>query len=545
MLAGKGRAALLPAPSRRWRPGAPVSLFPHLRAAPTGRRGTAFVPRVRNKAESAFDNVCSTLHRGIPLMKTLHTDIAILGAGTAGLAAYRAAKAAGKRALLIEGGPYGTTCARVGCMPSKLLIAAAEAAHQAAHTAPFGVHVEGEVTVNGEEVMDRVKRERDRFVGFVLEGVENIPAEDKIRGYARFESDTVLRVDDHTEIHASRVVIATGSRPSVPPPFRALGDRLVLNDDVFAWDDLPRRVAVFGPGVIGLELGQALARLGVEVRVFGVSGSLGGISDPQVRHSARKIFQQEFYLDPDARVLETQRVGDEVEVRYVTLDNSERTERFDYALVATGRRPNVDGLGLENTSLQLNAQGVPLFDRDTMQAGESAIFIAGDANADAPLLHEAADEGRIAGENAARYPEVRQGLRRAPLAVVFSDPQIALAGQGHARLTPGTFVTGEVDFSDQGRSRVMLKNRGMLHVYADIATGRFLGAEMVGPSAEHIGHLLAWAVQQELTVARMLEMPFYHPVIEEGLRTALRDAAAKLARAQEALRQVEAEDAAA
>ncbi len=545
MLAGKGRAALLPAPSRRWRPGAPVSLFPHLRAAPTGRRGTAFVPRVRNKAESAFDNVCSTLHRGIPLMKTLHTDIAILGAGTAGLAAYRAAKAAGKRALLIEGGPYGTTCARVGCMPSKLLIAAAEAAHQAAHTAPFGVHVEGEVTVNGEEVMDRVKRERDRFVGFVLEGVENIPAEDKIRGYARFESDTVLRVDDHTEIHASRVVIATGSRPSVPPPFRALGDRLVLNDDVFAWDDLPRRVAVFGPGVIGLELGQALARLGVEVRVFGVSGSLGGISDPQVRHSARKIFQQEFYLDPDARVLETQRVGDEVEVRYVTLDNSERTERFDYALVATGRRPNVDGLGLENTSLQLNAQGVPLFDRDTMQAGESAIFIAGDANADAPLLHEAADEGRIAGENAARYPEVRQGLRRAPLAVVFSDPQIALAGQGHARLTPGTFVTGEVDFGDQGRSRVMLKNRGLLHVYADIATGRFLGAEMVGPSAEHIGHLLAWAVQQELTVARMLEMPFYHPVIEEGLRTALRDAAAKLARAQEALRQVEAEDAAA
>ena len=139
----------------------------------------------------------------------------------------------------------------------------------------------------------------------------------------------------------------------------------------------------------------------------------------------------------------------------------------------------------------------------------------------------------------------RQGLRRAPLAVVFSDPQIALAGQGHARLTPGTFVTGEVDFGDQGRSRVMLKNRGLLHVYADIATGRFLGAEMVGPSAEHIGHLLAWAVQQELTVARMLEMPFYHPVIEEGLRTALRDAAAKLARAQEALRQVEAEDAAA
>ncbi|MBO9329485.1 dihydrolipoyl dehydrogenase [Achromobacter xylosoxidans] len=475
-------------------------------------------------------------------MKTLHTDIAIIGAGTAGLAAYRAAKAAGKRALLIEGGPYGTTCARVGCMPSKLLIAAAEAAHSAAHTDAFGVRVNGKISVDGAAVMDRVKRERDRFVGFVLEGVENIPAEDKLRGYARFVSDTVLHVDEHTEVQAGSIVIATGSRPSVPPPFRALGDRLVVNDDVFAWNDLPRRVAVFGPGVIGLELGQALARLGVTVRVFGVSGSLAGISDPQVRQAARKIFQGEFYLDPDARVLETTRVGDEVEVRYVALDNSERTERFDYALVATGRRANLDGLGLEQTSLALNAQGVPVFDRETMQAGDSAIFIAGDANADAPLLHEAADEGRIAGENAARYPDVRPGLRRAPLAVVFSDPQIAVAGKSHARLIPGTYVIGEVDFGDQGRSRVMLKNRGLLHVYADIETGRFLGAEMVGPSAEHIGHLLAWAVQQELTVARMLEMPFYHPVIEEGLRTALRDAAAKLALAREVLRPEATED---
>ena len=153
-------------------------------------------------------------------MKTLHTDVAVIGAGTAGLAAYRAARAAGKRALLIEGGPYGTTCARVGCMPSKLLIAAAEAAHAAMHTDAFGVRVEGEVSADGKAVMDRVKRERDRFVGFVLDGVENIPAEDKIRGQARFVSDTVLRVDEHAEIQASRVVIATGSRPSVPPPLR-------------------------------------------------------------------------------------------------------------------------------------------------------------------------------------------------------------------------------------------------------------------------------------------------------------------------------------
>ncbi|ARP86983.1 dihydrolipoyl dehydrogenase [Bordetella genomosp. 9] len=468
-------------------------------------------------------------------MKTLHTDVAVIGAGTAGLGAYRAAVAAGKRALIIEGGQYGTTCARVGCMPSKLLIAAAEAAHAAGHGAPFGVHLDGKVRVDGREVMDRVKRERDRFVGFVLEGVENIPAQDKLRGHARFVSDTVLRVDDHTEVHASSVVIATGSTPSVPPPFLALGDRMVVNDDVFYWDDLPSSVAVFGPGVIGLELGQALARLGVRVRVFGVSGSLGGITDPAVRQSAKKAFQEEFYLDPDARVLETVRDGDQVRVRYVALDNTERTEHFDYALVATGRRPNLGGLALQNTSLKLNAAGVPEYDRTTMQAGDAPIFVAGDANNDLPLLHEAADEGRIAGENAANFPDVKPGRRRAPMAVVFSDPQIAVVGTPYNRLPEGSYVVGEVDFGNQGRSRVMLKNKGRLHVYADRSTGRFLGAEMAGPSVEHLAHLLAWSLQQELTVARMLEMPFYHPVVEEGLRTALRDADAQVRKAGAAL----------
>ena len=200
----------------------------------------------------------------------------------------------------------------------------------------------------------------------------------------------------------------------------------------------------------------------------------------------------------------------------------------DFVIAATGRAPNVRSLGLERTSLALDARGVPAFDRLTMQCGDRPIFIAGDANDDLPLLHEAADEGRIAGENAARHPDVRPGLRRAPLAVVFSDPQLAVVGTRFADLAPGTFVTGAVSFENQGRSRVMLRNRGLLHVYADAATGRIAGAEMIGPDAEHLAHLLAWAIQSAMTVDRALEMPFYHPVVEEGLRTALRGAGAKL-----------------
>src|SRR5690242_21400497 len=144
-------------------------------------------------------------------MRKQKTDVAVIGAGTAGLAAYRAAKAAGRTALLIEGGVYGTTCARVGCMPSKLLIAPAEAAHSVERFPAFGLR--GDVEVDGKAVMARVRRERDRFVGFVIQGVDAIPASDKIHGYARFLDDTTLSVGE-TTIEARAVVIATGSSPA-------------------------------------------------------------------------------------------------------------------------------------------------------------------------------------------------------------------------------------------------------------------------------------------------------------------------------------------
>ncbi len=459
--------------------------------------------------------------------RNVETDVAVIGAGTAGLAAYRAAKAAGKRALLIESGLYGTTCARVGCMPSKLLIAPAEAVHALDRFAGFGLELEGRVKVDGRAVMGRVKRERDHFVGFVTRGVDAFPEADRIRGRARFIDKTTLRVDDRLTVKTGSVVIATGSSPAYPAAWQALGERLVTNEDVFDWDDLPESVAVFGPGVIGLELGQALHRLGVRVKVFGRGGGVGPLSDPVLIAYARKAFGEEFYLDTNAHA-EVSSEGDQVIVKYRALDGSPQVERFAYLLAATGRTPNLNGLGLENTRLALRADGVPVYDRDTLQCGDSAIFIAGDTNDDVPILHEAADEGRIAGENAARFPDVRRGLRRALLGVVFSDPQIGIVGGGFAAIREIAHVAGTVGFEDQGRARVMLRNKGLLHVYAEIGSGRFLGAEMIGPDAEHLAHLLAWALQMNLTVAQMLEMPFYHPVVEEGLRTALRDAQVKL-----------------
>ncbi|RXE96736.1 dihydrolipoyl dehydrogenase [Pseudoalteromonas sp. PS5] len=469
-------------------------------------------------------------------MKKINTDVVVIGAGTAGLSAYRNAKKYTSEVLMIESGVYGTTCARVGCMPSKLLIAAAEAAHQIETAPKFGVKVPP-ATIDGKAVMARVKSERDRFVGFVVDAVDELPKHDKLQGKAKFIDNHTVQLDEHTQITAKRFVIATGSRPSYPEAFNNFGTRLVINDNVFDWDDLPHSVAVFGPGVIGLELGQALHRLGVKVKVFGVGKGLGPLTDPIVKDYATTVLSNEFYLDTDANVSQMKQVGDKAELTYIDKQGYPQTEQFDYVLAATGRVPNVDNLGLENTSLELDSRGVPIADPHTMQcldgSGNAHIFIAGDASDQIPLLHEAADQGTIAGENAGRFPDVRVGLRRAKLAAVFSDPQIAMVGASYKELEKqygdcGCFAIGEVSFENQGRSRVMLKNKGHMRVYAEQGTGLFLGAEFVGPAAEHIAHLLAWALQNKMTIPQMLEMPFYHPVIEEGLRTALRNLNANL-----------------
>jgi dihydrolipoamide dehydrogenase len=464
-------------------------------------------------------------------MQKLKVDVAVIGAGTAGLVAYRAARAQGARTVLIEGGPYGTTCARVGCMPSKLLIAAAEAAHMIDAAPGFGVHA-GEKRVDGVAVMERVRRERDRFVGFVLEGVEHIAAEDKLRGHARFTGPHTLVVDDHTEIDAGRVVIATGSAPTRVPRLDNIGPGVITSDDVFYWQDLPRSVAVIGTGVIGLELGQALARLGVRVRVYARGGSVAQLSDPVVLRNAARVMGEALDLRFQSEVLGAVQDGDEV-VLDTREGGQEQTERFQYVLMAIGRTPNVFDLGLEHTGLVCGANGVPLFDSRTMQCGSSHVFIAGDANNERPVLPEAADHGKIAGDNAGRYPDIRPGLRRAPLTAAFTEPNIVTLGAGYKDLcAPGKpkFAIGQVSFENQGRSRVMLQNQGMLRVYAEYGSGRFLGAEMIAPRGEHLGHLLAWAVQSRMTVEQMLEMPFYHPVVEEGVRTALRDLATELAK---------------
>ena len=461
-------------------------------------------------------------------MDERRVDVAIIGAGTAGLSARREAKKAGASVVLIEGGTHGTTCARVGCMPSKLLIQAAEVAHELATASRFGIEIEGTARVNGRAVLERVRRERDRFVGFVLDAVDGIPGEEKLEGTARFEGPTTLRVGEHTRVIARAVVIATGSTPWIPPELETLRDRRLVSDQVFAFEDLPESIAVMGMGVIGLELGQALHRLGVRTVCLTPSIRVGPVTDPVVREKAIEVFDRELDLHVRIRDLAAKETGDGVRLSWRERDGSAGETTVDYLLATSGRRPALAHLGLDQAGILLDDRGLPCFDPRTGQIEDLPVFLAGDASDYRPLLHEAADEGRIAGENAARYPDVMAHVRRTRLTVVFSDPQIGIVGRRYDRIDPEAVTVGEVSYDDQGRSRVMGKNSGHVRIYAENGRGTLLGAEMLGPRVEHTAHLLAWAVQRGLTVDDALAMPFYHPVVEEGIRTALRDLAARL-----------------
>lgn len=460
-------------------------------------------------------------------MDTLTMDVAVIGSGTAGLNARREVERRGGRPVMIESGPYGTTCARVGCMPSKLLVAAGTAAHDLEHARHFGVH-SGTARIDGPAVLRRVQRERDRFVSAVVEETERIPEQQRIRGHARFTGPTTLVVDERVRVQANAIVVATGSQPLVPAPFDRIREHVLTSDDIFDLSDLPESLAVIGTGIIALELGQAMRRLGVRVAFFNPFDEVGPFSDPDVSRVACRELAGELDLNVGIKMLTARVEKGGIELTWEDPNGVPHQESFAKVLVAAGRRPNVADLDLEKTGLLLDKAGVPAVDPQTVQCADLPIFFAGDVNSHLPLLHEAADEGRIAAANAMAWPNVERHDRRVPLTIAFTDPQMAIVGSRFADLPQGRYAVGAVSYENQGRARVAARNRGLVRLYGELDTCRLLGAEMFGPGMEHMGHLLAWAVQQRMTAQGALSMPFYHPVLEEGLRTALRHLASEL-----------------
>jgi dihydrolipoamide dehydrogenase len=449
--------------------------------------------------------------------KPMKVDTVIVGAGSAGLSALREVRRYTDNFLMVNDGHLGTTCAAVGCMPSKALIEAAHAFHRRLTFEEFGIQGAEGLRADIPAVLARVRRMRDGFV----RGPESVPdklGDRAVSGRARLLGPGRLEVNGD-EIEARAIILAPGSRPVVPGPWRNFGDRILTTDSLFEQDDLPRRIAVVGMGAIGVEMAQALARLGLDVAGFDAAETLAGIDDRQVLEAFRPLIEAEMGLYTGASA-ELEDAGGTIRV-----SGAGGVFEADAVLVAIGRRPNIDGLGLDTLGVPLDDKGMPRIDPATLRIGDMQVFLVGDANGYRPLLHEAADEGHIAGRMAAPDASDHGLCRRTALSIVFSSPQMARVGPPLSDLDEDTTVTGKADFSDQPRARMAQTAAGLLRVHAERETGRLLAAEMCVPAAEHLAHLLALAVDRQMTVADLLAMPIYHPVLEEGLRGALRDLA--------------------
>jgi dihydrolipoamide dehydrogenase len=449
-----------------------------------------------------------------------HVDVAIIGAGSAGLYSLSQIRRHTDNFVLINGGHYGTTCARVGCMPSKVLIQAAEDYHHRHTLSAKGIYGGDKLRIDIPAIMRHVRKLRDGFVGRVTGNMERL-REKCIDGYAEFIEPNVLQVNGE-KIKAKKIIIATGTTPVVPQAWSHLQDYILTTDSLFEQETLPSSIAVLGLGVIGLEMGQALSRLGIEVIGADLLDSISGIKDPEVNKVAVEAISAEFPLWLGHEVKLEEQEGK------ILVQSGKRSILVDKILASLGRKPNIAGLNLDKIGVTLDKRGVPIYNPDTLQIGDLPIFIAGDANADRAVLHEAGDDGRIAGYNAI-HNEITGFKRKTPLSITFCDPNIARVGQSWDSLqNDDNVAVGSMNFHMQGRAIIMGKNKGLIRVYADKTTGKLLGAEMIVVRGENLAHLLAWAIQQEMTVHELLQMPYYHPVIEEGLQNALYDVASHL-----------------
>jgi len=455
---------------------------------------------------------------------TQKVDVAIIGAGTAGLYALREVRRANKSFVLIDHGPLGTTCARVGCMPSKAALHAAELWAVRKEQAEYGVRGTEKLQIDRHAAWSKVRNMRDEFASGAAENARKSAGENLLTGQARFLKPNLLAVNTERGeqyVEAQSVVIAVGSRPVVPDFLAPFREYVFTTDELFEMETLPKRLGVLGLGAIGLEMGLTMSRLGIEVVGADMADAIGGIKDPEVAQIAIQILGKEFPMHLGAAAeLESTAQG-------VSLKTAQSSIPVDKVLVALGRRPNLDKLDLDKAGFKLDARGQLDYDRHTLQVEDWPIFIAGDANSERTLMHEAAAEGAMAGFNAVqRVPQ--RFARKTPLAIAFTQPDIISVGALFGELDKDNLLIGQARSRANGRSRILSEDDGLLRIYARKDTGKLLGASMIGQRAEHLGQMLALALDQNMTAHQLLQATYYHPVVEEMIQSALQDIARRM-----------------
>ncbi|MCC6578937.1 MAG: dihydrolipoyl dehydrogenase [Phycisphaeraceae bacterium] len=456
----------------------------------------------------------------------MHTQLLVLGGGPGGYAAAFLAADLGMEVTLVDQDPnLGGVCLQRGCIPSKALLHASRLITEARDMADWGIHYDApRIDVHA------LRARKDKVIGTLTMGLKTLARKRNVkviqaRGF--FEDSQRMRLDsvdgsklEHNCITYDHAIIAAGSRPAMPALFNLPTDRVMDSTGALALQDIPARLLVVGGGYIGLEMASVYAAIGSHVTVVEMMPKLLPAADPDLVKPLRA--RMEKLLDEILLGTKVAKVEDKGSTILVTLEDAagkQSQREFDRVLVAIGRRPNTDGLGLENTKVKLSPKGFIEVD-DKQRTADPAICAIGDIAGEPMLAHKATKEGKVAVEALLGHPAAFDN--QAIPAVVFTDPEIAWAGLTEQEAKDGNipYKTALYPWAASGRAQAVGRPDGLTKLVIDPETDRILGVGLVGVSA---GELIAegvLAIEMGCSVRDLTETIHPHPTMSETVPNA-------------------------
>ena len=461
-------------------------------------------------------------------MKTY--DFLVIGGGSAGFNAARAAVSLGRKTAIVDGArDLGGLCILRGCMPSKTLLYMAEVLHLAQKGKIFGLKIPS-ARADMKAIHARKKKIIGEFANYRLHALQSGKF-DLIRAHARFLDPHTVELSNGEKIRAQQILIGTGSKVSVPPVPGLADVKFWTSDDVLDLDFIPKSVLVLGGGIVACELAQFLSRIGARVTLVQRSPNI--LRDHS--EDASCVVQKAFVDEGIELFAGTQLQSIAQDKRGVTAtflhDGKRIVRRAAHLFNALGREPNTAPLNLAAAGVKTLANGQIVINR-WQQTSAPHIYAAGDCSGPAEIVHIAIQQGELAARHAAGVKKLKPVDWSLLLNVVFTDPQLATIGLLESDLAAaGTpFVVASYPFNDHGKSILMDANYGYVKVIAEPKRGRILGAEIVGKDAGELIHAFSGPLAMKATVFDLLRAPWYHPTLAEIITYPLEEIAEKVKR---------------
>ncbi len=446
-------------------------------------------------------------------------DVVVIGGGPGGYVCAIRCGQLGLKVACVEGrGALGGTCLNVGCIPSKALLHASELVHEAeGNFAKMGITAK-DVSVDIPKMLEY----KDGVIKANTQGIEFLFKKNKVdyvKGWGEIVSATEVKVADKT-LKTKNIVIATGSEPASLPGVEVDEERVVTSTGALELKDVPKKLVVIGAGVIGLELGSVWARLGAEVTVIEFLDVITPGQDGEVqKHFQRILKKQGIDFVMGAAVQKVEALKTKLKVHYQTRkDEKDHEADADVVLLATGRRPYTEGLGLETVGVETE-KGMVKTD-DHWRTNVPGIWALGDVIAGPMLAHKAEDEGMaVANEIAGQHGHVNYGVIPG---VIYTAPEVASVGKTEEELKAEgrNYKIGKFPFMANARAKANFASEGFVKLLADAETDRILGCHVIGPAAGDLIHEVCVAMEFGASAEDLAMTCHAHPTFSEAMREA-------------------------